>query len=102
MALNDSEVALALRLIGDPNEAIDPALQPIIERQRLASKSLVERYAPDAPERVREEACLRVVGFLFDRSPEHGNRAVSALFNSGAQALLMPWRQPGSLQVEVE
>lgn len=102
MALTDATVALALRLIGDPSETIDSALQPIIERQRLAASEMVKRYAPKAPLRVREEACLRIIGFLHDRPPEHSNRAVSALFHSGAQALLMPWREPGTLQVEVE
>ena len=95
MALTDGQVALALRLIGDPSETIDASIQPIIERQRLAAKELVTRYAAGAPLRVREEACLRVVGYLFDRPPEYSSRGYSALFHSGAQALLMPWREPG-------
>ena len=102
MALNDENVALALRLIGEPGETIDPAHQEVIARQRLAAKSLVERYAKGAPSAVRDEACLRVIGYLYDRPPEHANRGNSPLFHSGAQALLMPWREPGTLQVEVE
>lgn len=68
------------------------------------AKALVERYAATAPTAVQNEACLRVVAYLFDRpaglteksgdgftvaaAPGH----TGALRHSGAMALLNPWK----------
>ena len=69
-----------------------------------AAKALVERYGPDAPEAVQNEACLRTVAYLFDRSAALQERSsdgltvaqpvgqISALRHSGAMALLSPWK----------
>ncbi len=68
--------------------------------------ALVERYAPDAPEAVRDEAALRAAGWLYS-APANGIRRRSvgpldasyspnnhaALRHSGAMALLSPWKQ---------
>ena len=68
------------------------------------AKALVERYAPAAPEAVANEAALRVIGYLFDRSAGLVERSsdgltvasapgqISALRHSGAMALLSPWK----------
>ena len=65
-----------------------------------AAAAIVERYAPAAPEAVQNEACLRVVSYLFDRSPGLSGREsysqspgqISALRHSGGMALLSPWK----------
>ena len=70
-----------------------------------AMTALVNRYAPDAPEAVRDEAALRVAGYLNEQpgaavtSESVGDVAtryaagnVSALRHSGAMALLSPWK----------
>ena len=71
------------------------------------SVAIVERYAPDAPEPVRDEAAIRLAGWIRG-SPssglyeaQRGERQFrlvrimnpSALRSSGAAALLFPWRQ---------
>lgn len=69
-----------------------------------AAKALVERYSPAAPEAIQNEACLRTIGYLFDRSAGLQERSsdgltvaqapgqISALRHSGAMALLSPWK----------
>ena len=67
--------------------------------------ALVNRYAPDAPEAVQDEAALRAAGYLNEQpgaaitSESTGDEAtryaagnVSALRHSGAMALLSPWK----------
>ena len=81
-----------------------------------AASALVERFAPDAPQGVRNEAALRVAASILHREPKpiqgitltSGFRldlrerffAPSALTNSGARSLLMPWRLRRALPVE--
>ena len=66
--------------------------------------ALVERYAPAAPAPIQDEAVIRTVGYLFDRSAALQDRSsdgitaaqapgqISALRHSGAMALLSPWK----------
>ena len=67
--------------------------------------ALVERYAPDAPEALQNEAVIRVVGWLVGTNPasvvsesvgsletSYAVGQKSALRHSGAMALLSPWK----------
>ena len=67
--------------------------------------ALVERYAPDAPEALQNEAVIRVVGWLVGTNPasvvsesvgsletSYAIAQKSALRHSGAMALLSPWK----------
>ena len=67
--------------------------------------ALVERYAPDAPGPVSNEAAIRTAGWLAEepaasiRSETEGDimtayspSMLSALRHSGAMALLSPWK----------
>lgn len=67
--------------------------------------ALVERYAPDAPQAVKDESVIRCAGYLADMPAASVSRQVigpmevevmparqSALRNSGAMALLSPWK----------
>ena len=67
--------------------------------------ALVDGYAPDAPEAVRDEATIRAAGWLA-QAPAGGQRRegtgdidtsyspamTGAMQASGAKALLAPWR----------
>ena len=67
---------------------------------------LVERFAPDAPVAVQNEAAIRCAGWLLEtpaggiRSERTGdvstgfdmNRSQAALRHSGGMALLSPWK----------
>ena len=79
------------------------------------SAALVERFAPDAPPAIKREAVLRAAGWMHARRPNplqsvttgsvrmdfrERHAAPDALLNSGARALLAPWRARRALKVE--
>lgn len=73
-----------------------------------AAAALIEREAPGAPQAVKNEAAVRVIGYLSEaafggviRETSVGNKAAeytpfnqqAAIFrNSGAKGLLSPWK----------
>ena len=79
------------------------------------ASELIERFAPDAPQAVRNEATIRVAGWMNAREPKPmqgitvgGMRldfrerffSPDALRNSGARSLLTPWRVRRALPAE--
>ncbi len=95
VTLTDAEIAAALAV----NDALAARLRPV-------AVALVERFAPDAPDTVQNEAAIRCAGWLAEspagaiRSETTGDvrtvfdvaRASSALRHSGAMGLLSPWK----------
>ena len=80
-----------------------------------AASGLVERFAPDAPGAIKNEATIRMVAWLHAREPKPVQAitldsirldfrerffAPNAMTNSGARSLLMPWRVRRALPVE--
>ena len=81
-----------------------------------AGAAMVERFAPDAPQAIKNEATIRIAGWLHAREPKgvqsvalaSGMRfdfrerfyAPSAMVNSGARPLLLPWRVRRALPAE--
>ena len=76
-----------------------------LKRLGAVGAALVERYAPMAPQAIRDEAVIRCLGWLASRP--HDSRLsqdavgvqtswspgqLSALRHSGAMALLSPWK----------
>ena len=94
----DSLTAAALAGILDVDE-------DVAERLLAVALALVERFAPDAPQAVKNGALIRCAGWLSE-SPSAGIRRESsgpfdasyspgmtgALRHSGAMALLSPWK----------
>ena len=57
-------------------------------------EAMVEKYAPNAPAALQNEAAIRICGYLFDAPAAPGGAAyANALRNSGAAVLLLPWRE---------
>ena len=80
-----------------------------------AAAALVERFAPDAPDAIKNESVIRLAGWVNAREPKpiqgltiSGMRfdfrerffAPNAMTNSGARSLLLPWRIRRALPVE--
>ena len=80
-----------------------------------AASALVERFAPDAPDPIRNEGTRRIAAWMHGREPKPfqgitigGIRfdfrerfySPDALRNSGARSLLSPWRARRALPVE--
>ena len=95
MTLTPSDLAAALAI----NGTLAARLHPVVV-------ALVERYAPDAPDAIQNEAVIRCAGWLLEtpagairsettgdvRTVFDGARASSALRHSGAMGLLSPWK----------
>ena len=79
------------------------------------ASELIERFAPDAPQAVRNEATIRVAGWLHAREPKpmqgitvggmrldfrERHYSPDAMRNSGARTLLQPWRVRRALPAE--
>ena len=68
----------------------------ILTRLLSVGTALVQKHAPNAPEAVQNEAVVRLAGYLFDQPTVTARQGyASALRNSGARALLLPWRVVG-------
>lgn len=82
-----SVVQTAIRANNDPAET-----QEVTRLLSLAS-SWVNDYAPNAPSWIQNEAAIQLIGYLYDRpSASKGLGYANALRNSGAAALLAPYR----------
>ena len=91
VSLTVAQLANALR-VGDTTEETE-----LVARLLSASTELVQRYAPDAPDAVLDEAVVRLSGYLFDMpNAPGGARYTNALRNSGAAGLLSLWRVIGA------
>ena len=87
VGLTAAELREALRL-GDSAEETAECV-----RLLAAATVLVEHRAPDAPVAAQNEAAVRLAAYWFDQPPA-GRYAghAWALGNSGAAAILQPWR----------
>ena len=92
MAINLTELAAALRLGDGVAEPVEP-VKGVLTRLLAAAESLVDKYAPDVPAAIQDEAVTRLVGYTYDRpdSPR-GSGYAAAWLNSGAASLVAPWR----------
>ena len=93
MALSPAQLAVELRVVGQEDffsASLPVAQQSVITRLLATTQLLVSNYAAAAPEHIRDEAIIRVAGFLYD-SPAETTRGQNPLRASGAQALLSPW-----------
>lgn len=86
--------SLSLAALGTALRAdyLDTDIAGILGRLGAVADALVTLYAPDAPDGIRQEAAIRVAGYLYDQ-PNAGEagRYSSAWRNSGAAALVSPW-----------
>lgn len=79
--------------------------QELAARLLPVASALVERYAPAAPQSVKDEAVIRTAGWLAEQPhasirsevtgeirTDYNTASLSALRHSGAMALLSPWK----------
>ena len=91
MAMTTVEVARALRL----SVPLDDEVRRELDRLLGVAQEAVGRYAPRAPDAIRDEAILRVCGYLYDAPTTTEPGSVGRLHPlrlSGAAPLLAPWR----------
>ena len=91
VTLTAVQLAASLR-IGDGTTALVEPQASVLARVLGTAKATVELYAKDAPSAVQNEAAVRMAAYLYDAQPGNSSRFVHAFQDSGAQALLAPWR----------
>ena len=88
MALSFAQLLAALRLSDSPEEMEQ------VKRLRPVAWTMVDQFAPHAPEHIKDEATVRICGYYFDAPyASRGTSLANALANSGAGALLLPYRE---------
>ena len=91
MALTTQQLADALRL-----DAADAKIAGQLQRIQPPAEAAVLKFAPHAPEAIRDEATIRLAGYLYDAPtvPAPGIALTTApLRASGAAGLLAPYRR---------
>ena len=85
--------------IADLLEAIrvedSQANQKAVMRIKKTVEAVIEQYAPNAPDTVKDQACIMAAGYIWEApaaAPARMNFS-NALQNSGAASLLAPWRE---------
>ena len=71
------------------------ATQKTVMRIKKAAETLIESYAANAPDTVKDQACIMMTGYIHEApasAPARMNFS-NALQNSGAASLLAPWRE---------
>ena len=87
VTLTVAELLAALRMGNSAEETAEAT------RLLAYATEAVTRHAPDAPDVVHNEATIRIAGYLFDQPTASRNAAfANALRNSGAGAILLPYR----------
>ena len=87
VTLSCVELSAALK-IGDSAEETADAMR-LLKYVREA----ITRHAPNAPDAVQDVSAIRLAGHLYDSpTAARGTAYANALRNSGAAAILAPWR----------
>ena len=101
LTITISQLSQALRLTVTGSPA--PPYLAIITRQLAVAESEIEGYAPAAPDDTKNEAAIRMVGYLLDAPTANPSRNVStpegAFRNSGAKPLLARWHDQATAKV---
>lgn len=89
VTLDTAGLADALRV----SQTVDGLVR--VDRLLQAAKARVERFAPNAPDAVQDQAVVMLARYMLDAHPETADyMARSASFaNSGAKSLLATYRR---------
>ena len=91
MAIEIDATALANAVrVGDSEAEMARMLSLLSYATATISRFLGDEY-DNTPAGVCNEAAIRLVAYVFDQ-PHHQMRGQSAMRNSGAMAMLCPWR----------
>ena len=94
MAVTIDVLALAADLkLGDGETALEEPVAGTLTRLLATATALVLQYAPSAVDSVHDTSAALVCAYLYDKpTAGPGNRFADAVGNSGAAALLGPYR----------
>ena len=94
--LTQAQLAASLGVVYTSPDARDPtAVEADVNRVHAAALALIAGTGHDAPATVANEALVRLAGYLYDLEPGAGTGGRNPLRDSGALALLAPYRSQG-------
>ena len=102
VTLTVAELGYDLRLVADTTTTIAEPLLGVLTRTLAVATALVTYYAPDAPDAIANAAALRVGSYLYDTPTGYSNRSQHPLRDSGAMALLAPYRARRAVAIKEE
>ena len=93
LTLTVAQLSEAVRLTVSGSPA--PPYLGILTRRLSGATEIIEGYADDAPDDIKNEAAIMLVGYWMDRPPTQ-----NAFSLSGAQGLLSGWHMPVAAKVD--
>ena len=90
LTITVAELAAAIRVTADATAPPSEPQLAILHRQLRTAEAEIEGYAPDAPDDTKDEAAIRMVGYLYD-APAASRTQQNAFLLCGARALLARW-----------
>ena len=89
MAVDLPRLAVELRVAASVAEDLPEAIEVTLQTTLDYAKAEVESLAPNAPEAVKDQAVIRLAGYVYDApSAPAGGGYSNALRNSGVLAML--------------
>ena len=88
--LTVAQLAAALRITTNAGVTPPEPILGILTRQLAVAESRIDLYAPEAPDDTKDEAAIRMIGYLYDAPPVSRNPGMAFVL-SGARELLSSW-----------
>ena len=98
VTLTLNHLALEVRVTTDSATTPAEPYNNILSRLLSVGTSIVNAYAPNAPDDVLDEAIVVMAGYILE-SPGFTRMPQDAFYNSGAKSLLAPWREIATAKV---
>lgn len=92
VTLTTQKLAYRMRLVADTETALAEPQLSVVNAILDAATALVQRYAPNAPSAIMDEAVSRLAGFMYDTPPSGSRQWQNPMQQSGATALLSGYR----------
>ena len=103
MAVTTIELAIALRVLVDVNDPINSAQEMELERINTFATQVVEDRAPSAPDVYKNEAIIKLAGYIYDQPTSPGGTLwANAFRNCGAGTILASFIERRALVVGEE
>lgn len=90
VTISRQELQAAMRVEGADSDTSVESVE--VARVLATTTALVERHAPDAPDAIHNEAVVRASSWAYDMPAAQRAAVGDILRNSGALALMLPWR----------
>lgn len=92
MAVTVSDLAVALRLIAGPGDAIPAGPNAILTRLLGVGEAHTALLIPTAPTAIQDECIVRLVAYIYDQPIGRRDSYANVWVNSGAGALASRWQ----------